>query len=39
MIRFWTNNEWQKIEDDKIYEKELEEEKLKHPENIYEPKN
>jgi hypothetical protein len=38
-IRFWTGSEWQKIEEDKIKKKEFEEEKIKHPENIYEPKN
>jgi hypothetical protein len=36
-IRFWTSSEWQKIEEDKIKRKEFEEEKIKHPENIYEP--
>ncbi|MBI1782151.1 MAG: hypothetical protein HYR66_12410 [Sphingobacteriales bacterium] len=36
-VRFWTSSEWQKIEDDKIKKKEFEEEKIKHPENIYEP--
>jgi hypothetical protein len=35
-IRFWTSSEWQKIEEDKIKKKEFEEEKIKHPENIYE---
>ena len=35
--RFWTSSEWQKIEEDKIKKKEFEEEKIKHPENIYEP--
>ena len=38
-IRFWTGSEWQKIEEDKIKRKEFEEEKIKHPENVYEPKN
>ena len=36
-VRFWTSSEWGKIEDDKIKRKEFEEEKIKHPENIYEP--
>jgi len=36
-VRFWTSSEWQKIEEDKIKKKEFEEEKLKHPENIYDP--
>ena len=36
-VRFWTSSEWQKIEEDKIKKKEFEEEKIKHPENIYEP--
>lgn len=35
--RFWTSCEWQKIEEDKIKTKEFDEEKIKHPENIYEP--
>lgn len=38
-IRLWTGCEWQKIEEDKIKKKEFEEEKRKHPENVYEPKN
>ncbi len=38
-IRFWTSSEWQKIEEDKMKKKEFDEEKLKHPENVYEPKN
>lgn len=37
--RFWTGSEWKKIEEDKIKRKEFEEEKRKHPENVYEPKN
>jgi hypothetical protein len=37
-IRFWTGSEWKKIEEDKIKKKEFEEEKIKHPENVYEPK-
>ncbi|HEX8278677.1 MAG TPA: hypothetical protein VF540_08270, partial [Segetibacter sp.] len=37
-IRFWTSSEWKKIEEDKIKKKEFEEEKIKHPENVYEPK-
>ena len=36
-VRFWTSSEWQKIEEDKIKNKEFLEEKIKHPENIYEP--
>jgi hypothetical protein len=36
-VRFWTSSVWQKIEEDKIKKKEFEEEKIKHPENIYEP--
>lgn len=36
-IRFWTGSEWKKIEEDKIKKKEFEEEKIKHPENVYEP--
>lgn len=36
-VRFWKSSEWQKIEEDKIKRKEFEEEKTKHPENIYEP--
>lgn len=35
--RFWTSSEWQKLEDDRIKKKAFEYEKLKHPENIYEP--
>lgn len=37
--RFWTGSEWQKIEKDKLKKKKFEEEKIKHPENVYEPKN
>lgn len=36
-VRFWTSSEWQKLEEDKIKKREFEEEKIKHPENIYEP--
>jgi hypothetical protein len=36
-VRFWTSSEWRKIEEEKIRKKEFEEEKIKHPENIYEP--
>jgi len=36
-VRFWTCGEWQKIEEEKIKKREFEEEKIKHPENIYEP--
>jgi len=35
--RFWTSTVWQRIEEGKIKGKEFEEEKIKHPENIYEP--
>jgi hypothetical protein len=35
--RFWTSSVWQKIEEDKVKKKEFDEEKIKHPENIYEP--
>lgn len=38
-IRFWTSSEWEKIEEDKIKRKEFGEEKIKHPENVYEPPN
>ena len=38
-IRFWTSNEWKIIEEETIKRKEFQEEKLKHPENVYEPKN
>lgn len=34
-IRFWTSAEWKRIENDKIKRREFEEEKIKHPENIY----
>ena len=36
-IRFWTSSVWRKIEEDNVKRKEFEEEKIKHPENIYEP--
>jgi len=36
-VRFWTGSVWQQIEEAKIKKKEFEEEKLKHPENVYEP--
>ena len=35
--RFWTSSVWQKIEEEEIKRKEFEEEKIKHPENVYEP--
>ena len=35
--RFWTSSVWQKIEEDKIKKAAFEEEKAKHPENVYEP--
>jgi len=35
--RFWTCPIWQEINDEKKLRKEFEEEKIKHPENIYEP--
>jgi hypothetical protein len=38
-IRFWTSAEWKRIEEAKIRKREFEEEKIKHPENIYEPPN
>ena len=38
-VRFWTSSVWQKIKDDKIKKKLFDEEKIKHPENIYEPPN
>lgn len=37
-IRFWDCSIWKEIEDKKIKRKEFEEEKKKHPENVYEPK-
>lgn len=37
--RFWGCSIWKEIEDKKIKKQEFEEEKKKHPENIYEPKN
>ncbi len=36
-IRFWTSAEWKRIEEGKIKKREFEKEKIKHPENIYEP--
>lgn len=36
-IRFWTSSVWHKIEEDRIKKKAFEEEKRKHPENIYDP--
>ena len=36
--RFWSSNEWQIIEKDKIKKLEFEKEKKEYPENIYEPK-
>jgi hypothetical protein len=37
-IHFWDSRIWKKIEDEKIKKQEFEEEKKRHPENIYEPK-
>jgi hypothetical protein len=37
-IRFWDCPIWNEIEDEKIKKQEFEEEKRKHPENVYEPK-
>lgn len=37
-IRFWDSPIWKKIEEEKIKRQEFEEEKKKHPENVYEPK-
>lgn len=36
-IRFWTSQEWEEIELDKIKRIEFEKEKREHPENIYDP--
>ncbi len=35
--RFWTSSVWEQREADKIKRKEFEEEKVKHPKNVYEP--
>lgn len=37
-IRFWNCSIWKEVEDKKIQRRLFEEEKKKHPENIYEPK-
>ena len=37
-VRFWDCSIWNEIEDKKIKKQEFEEEKRKHPENVYEPK-
>lgn len=37
-IRFWDSSIWKEIEDKKLKRKAFEEEKRKHPENVYEPK-
>jgi|LakMenEpi03Aug12_release.lakeMendotaPanAssembly.Ray.scaffolds.fasta_scaffold196643_2 hypothetical protein len=37
-IRFWDGPVWKTMEEEKIKQKEFEEEKKKHPENVYEPK-
>ena len=37
-IRFWDCPIWREIEEEKIKKQEFEEEKKKHPENVYEPK-
>ena len=36
--RFWDCSIWKEIEEKKIKKKEFEEEKIHHPENVYEPK-
>jgi hypothetical protein len=38
-IRFWKSTVWEKIEEEKLKKKEFDEEKINHPENIYEPPN
>lgn len=38
-VRFWDSRIWRKIEEEKIKRREFEEEKKKHPENVYEPKH
>jgi len=35
--RFWDATIWKEIEENKIKKREFEEEKKKHPENVYEP--
>lgn len=37
-VRFWDCSIWKEVEDKKVKKKEFDEEKRKHPENIYEPK-
>lgn len=37
-IRFWDCSIWKEIEEKKVRRKEFEEEKKRHPENVYEPK-
>jgi len=37
-IRFWNSAIWKHIDDWRLREKEFEEEKKNHPENVYEPK-
>lgn len=37
-IRFWSDNEkWEKIKYNKKMQKDFEEEKKNHPENVYDP--
>ena len=36
-VRFWDSSIWKEIEDKKTKKQEFEEEKKKHPENVYEP--
>lgn len=38
-IRFWNCSIWKEIENKKIRKKKFEEEKINHPENVYQPKN
>lgn len=37
-VRFWDSSIWKEIENKRIKKQEFEEEKRRHPENIYEPK-
>lgn len=36
-IRFWSSSIWNEIEEKKLNRRKFEEEKMKHPENVYEP--
>jgi hypothetical protein len=36
--RFWSSTIWGKVSENEVKERELEEEKKKHPENVFEPK-